>query len=96
LEPKGLSFEYSALCHILGESFLISLDDLRIYCIGKGFSLSDRAENIYRMIKKNDGCCLCSVEKVMCPCKYHLDEIKEDGYCHCTLFIKDEDIESTD
>lgn len=24
----------------------------------------------------------------ICPCKWHLDEIKKDGFCHCRLFFK--------
>lgn len=23
---------------------------------------------------------------IICPCVYHEDEIKKDGYCHCRLF----------
>jgi ferredoxin-thioredoxin reductase catalytic subunit len=25
--------------------------------------------------------------KNICPCVYHKDEIKQDGYCKCTLFF---------
>ncbi|OYT42566.1 MAG: ferredoxin:thioredoxin reductase [Candidatus Aenigmarchaeota archaeon ex4484_56] len=24
----------------------------------------------------------------ICPCKWHKDEIKEMGHCHCNLFVK--------
>jgi len=24
----------------------------------------------------------------VCPCLWHLDEIKADGQCHCNLFVK--------
>jgi len=27
-------------------------------------------------------------EKIICPCIYHLSEIKENGKCHCGLFVK--------
>jgi len=26
-------------------------------------------------------------EKIICPCIYHLSEIKEQGRCHCGLFL---------
>lgn len=25
--------------------------------------------------------------KIICPCVYHHDEIKENGSCHCSLFF---------
>ncbi|MDD5192933.1 MAG: ferredoxin-thioredoxin reductase catalytic domain-containing protein [Candidatus Nanoarchaeia archaeon] len=27
-------------------------------------------------------------KKIICPCIFHLDEIKENGKCHCGLFVK--------
>ena len=27
-------------------------------------------------------------KKIACPCIYHLDEVKKDGHCKCTLFWK--------
>ncbi len=27
-------------------------------------------------------------KKIVCPCVYHKDEIKEDGHCKCLLFVK--------
>ena len=27
-------------------------------------------------------------KKIICPCIYHLDEIKEMGHCLCNLFVK--------
>jgi ferredoxin-thioredoxin reductase catalytic chain len=27
-------------------------------------------------------------KKIICPCAYHKDEIKNDGHCHCFLFVK--------
>ncbi len=26
--------------------------------------------------------------KIICPCIYHKDEIKEMGHCHCLLFVR--------
>ena len=26
--------------------------------------------------------------KIICPCVYHKDEIKEMGHCHCNLFVR--------
>jgi ferredoxin-thioredoxin reductase catalytic subunit len=26
--------------------------------------------------------------KIICPCIYHMDEIKKDGLCHCRLFVR--------
>lgn len=26
--------------------------------------------------------------KIICPCIYHLDEIRAQGYCTCRLFVK--------
>lgn len=27
-------------------------------------------------------------KEIICPCKFHEDEIKNDGHCHCFLFVK--------
>jgi ferredoxin-thioredoxin reductase catalytic subunit len=27
-------------------------------------------------------------KKIICPCDYHLEEIKKDGHCYCNLFVK--------
>ena len=29
-------------------------------------------------------------KKIICPCVFHLDEIKKDGKCHCGLFVRKE------
>ena len=29
-------------------------------------------------------------KKIICPCVYHKDEIREQGHCHCLLFVADE------
>lgn len=25
---------------------------------------------------------------IICPCRYHRDEINEQGYCHCMLYFR--------
>ena len=27
---------------------------------------------------------------IICPCRYHRDEIKQQGYCHCLLYFAKE------
>ncbi len=27
-------------------------------------------------------------KKKICPCQWHLEEIKKDGHCYCGLFVK--------
>ena len=29
-------------------------------------------------------------KKIICPCIYHQEEIRTQGYCHCRLFVKKE------
>ena len=29
-------------------------------------------------------------KKIICPCDYHLEEIKKHGHCLCNLFVEDE------
>jgi len=29
-------------------------------------------------------------KKIICPCVYHKDEIREQGHCHCLLFVAGE------
>ena len=31
-------------------------------------------------------------DKIICPCEYHEEEIKQDGKCHCDLFVADNPI----
>jgi ferredoxin-thioredoxin reductase catalytic subunit len=26
--------------------------------------------------------------KIICPCVYHLDEVRRDGHCLCNLYVK--------
>ena len=37
-----------------------------------------------RVLKGNDE----EDDKKVCPCFWHLDEIKDMGHCHCNLFVK--------
>jgi len=66
---------------------MVNLDDLKKYCRGKWFSLSDDAEKIYAAIKKRNGCCPCRVNDVMCPCPDHLEELELNRRCKCGLFV---------
>jgi ferredoxin-thioredoxin reductase catalytic subunit len=27
-------------------------------------------------------------KKIICPCIYHEDEVRDDGHCYCNLFVK--------
>lgn len=27
-------------------------------------------------------------KEIICPCIFHMDEIKDMGHCHCNLFVK--------
>ena len=27
-------------------------------------------------------------KKIICPCVYHKEEIKKDGHCYCSLFVR--------
>ena len=45
---------------------------------------------ILAALKRSNGFCPCRQDKSpdnMCPCKSHLDDIKKDGHCHCSLFV---------
>ena len=73
------------------------------YAEKNGFKLNpDRklVENIVRALLKKEkieGCryCPCRVakgdkeedKKIICPCIYHLDEVKQKGQCICRLFV---------
>lgn len=76
------------------------------YAKSQGFRLNPDKEIVNAIIKglleneKNHGYryCPCRVltgkkeEDVpkICPCKWHKDEIKQMGHCHCGLFFKGE------
>lgn len=69
-----------------------------------GINLNPDQESVRRIIKglfaneKKHGAKYCPCRrvtgnrqedaKIICPCAYHLDEVKKDGHCVCGLFVK--------
>jgi len=70
------------------------LDKLKAHAIANGIRLNpDKRvlDAIINALKRSDGYCPCRQVKSpdnICPCKSHLDDIKKDGHCHCSLFVK--------
>ncbi|MCK4517175.1 hypothetical protein KAT92_00225 [Candidatus Babeliales bacterium] len=78
--------------------------EYEVYAKKNGFALNPKrklVEGIVRALLKKEamlGCryCPCRVvtgdkeqdEKIICPCVFHEDEIKLQGFCHCRLFVK--------
>jgi len=74
------------------------------YAKKNGFKLNPNkklVENIIKMLLKKEQehgekYCPCrrltqnkdKDKNIICPCIYHLDEIKNQGHCHCLLFVK--------
>lgn len=74
------------------------------YAEKKNFKLNPNAKFVEVIIngllkneeEKGDKYCPCrrvtgdkeEDKKIVCPCIYHEDEIKEQGRCHCMLFMK--------
>lgn len=69
------------------------------YAKENGFRLNpDKkvVENIILLLLKKNKYCPCrrlsnneeEDKKIICPCCYHKEEIKNDGHCHCFLFVK--------
>jgi len=74
------------------------------YADSQGFKLNDNKQIVLGIIRgllrnkkfKGEIYCPCRVvtgdkeedKKIICPCIYHKDEIKDDGHCKCTLFWK--------
>lgn len=53
-----------------------------------------KAEEIYNLVKNNDGYCPCKIDKnpdTKCMCK-EFREQKNEGLCHCGLYEKIKDI----
>jgi ferredoxin-thioredoxin reductase catalytic subunit len=74
-------------------------EEYREYAKKNGFSINPNKEIVEYLIKgllnneKKFGkkYCPCRREhndKVVCPCAYHKKEIREQGNCHCFLFVK--------
>lgn len=77
---------------------------LENYAKEQGFKLNPEDKIVNFIIKgllknkkeKGETYCPCRVVsgnkeedmKIICPCIFHLTEIKENGYCHCRLFVK--------
>ncbi len=48
-----------------------------------------------RKLKHGEHYCPCRMisenreidDKIICPCEYHIEEIKDDGICSCDLFV---------
>lgn len=58
------------------------------YASSKGIFLSEHADNIIKAVLRKNGNCPCRVEETPCPCSSHLEEVKKEGKCHCSLFLK--------
>ncbi|MCP1714279.1 ferredoxin-thioredoxin reductase catalytic subunit [Methanocalculus alkaliphilus] len=50
-----------------------------------------------KMVQHGERYCPCRImtrdpdvdAKIICPCIYHTDEIRDDGHCHCNLFFRE-------
>ncbi len=78
-------------------------DSLARYAEEKGFKLNPDAEMVGKIITglkkiseaKGEGYCPCRLvtgnkdadAKIICPCEFHEEEIRENGHCHCYLFF---------
>ena len=79
---------------------------LKKYAEAKGIALNpdkEQLETVFDKLNKNledhgFQYCPCRARlgdpkedsKIICPCIYHLDEIKDTGYCLCRLYFKKE------
>jgi len=77
------------------------------YAKSKGFSINPDQKMLKQIIsglarnekEKGKAYCPCRAitgneeedKKIICPCIYHLDEIKQDGYCKCRLFFEEKE-----
>jgi ferredoxin-thioredoxin reductase catalytic subunit len=61
---------------------------LEVYAESKGFRLSDKSEKVMDSIIKNEGNCPCRAIAFTCPCPFHVNEVEDDGKCHCNLFVR--------
>lgn len=80
------------------------IKEYETYAKKKGFKLNPNKEvvrNIVKILlekeeKLGSRYCPCrrlgedqeKNKEIICPCVYHLEEIKKDGHCHCLLFFE--------
>ena len=80
------------------------LEDSKKYADSKGFILNPDEKILNAVIaslariemEKGKRYCPCRPlegnqsedDKKVCPCAWHLDEIKQDGHCKCQLFFR--------
>ena len=80
------------------------MEEYKEYAEQEGFLLNPdekRVQNIVKALLKKEELfggkyCPCRVmkhdkeedKKIICPCIYHKDEVKNDGHCICWLFVK--------
>lgn len=72
------------------------------YADENGLVLGKNAEKIIEGVNRCEGHCPCKwvmwqktrpdeLDKIICPCEEHTEEIEKTGHCHCTLFYKKEE-----
>jgi ferredoxin-thioredoxin reductase catalytic chain len=82
------------------------LDSVAEYAKKHGYQLNSedkKLENVIKGLARNmhrfgDKYCPCRIrsgdeekdKQIVCPCKFHEQEIEEQGSCHCNLFFKKE------
>ncbi|MBN2713797.1 MAG: ferredoxin:thioredoxin reductase [Planctomycetes bacterium] len=87
LTPKEMAIKSMLDKYVEGKDFKYHPDDAVVQRIIKG--LAKRKE------KTGKAYCPCRLvtgkpeldEKIICPCEFHVEEIKEHGMCHCQLFV---------
>ena len=71
------------------------------YAKENGYELTNASDRIIATLHRTNGYCPCKyamwkktrpeeLDKIICPCAEHKEEIERDGYCHCHLFKKKE------
>ena len=76
--------------HAEEKGIMLNLDERIVQGIIKGLFMKEE--------KFGEKYCPCRVvsgdkekdREIVCPCIFHLDEIKDMGHCHCNLFVKKE------
>ena len=79
---------------------MITLEDCQEFADMNGYELSKFADKIIARTNANGGYCPCVSEKerdehpeidFMCPCSLCKKDVRENGRCHCSLYIRKED-----